>query len=148
MSIAAKIRRAPLRLATGTYTLNSGINKLRADEKTAAGVHGMASNAFPFLKQIPPAAFTKGLAIAEIAVGGALLLPIVPAGVAGLALSGLASGLVTLYIRTPSLHDKYLRPTQAGTGIAKDTWFAAIGYSLVVDAILSESKVTRTEPVS
>jgi hypothetical protein len=148
MSIAAKIRRAPLRLATGAYTLNSGINKLGADEKTAAGVHGMASNAFPFLKQIPPVAFAKGLAIAEIAVGGALLLPIVPAGVAGLALSGLATGLVTLYIRTPSLHDRYLRPTQAGTGIAKDTWFAAIGYSLVVDAILSESKVTRTEPVS
>ena len=115
MSIAAKIRRAPLRLATGAYTLNSGINKLRADEKTATGVHGMASNAFPFLKQIPPVAFAKALAIAEIAVGGALLLPIVPAGVAGLALSGLATGLVTLYIRTPSLHDKYLRPTQAGT---------------------------------
>src|SRR3954465_12393046 len=94
MSIAAKIRRAPLRLAAGAYTLNSGINKLGADEKTAAGVHGMASSAFPFLKPIPPVAFTKGLAIAGFAIGGALLLPLVPAGLAGLALSGLATGLV------------------------------------------------------
>jgi len=148
MSIAAKIRRAPLRLATGAFTLSSGINKLGADEQTAAGVHGMASNAFPFLKQIPPVAFTKGLAFTELAIGTALLLPIVPAGLAGLAVSGLATGLVTMYIRTPGLHDKYLRPTQAGTAVAKDTWLAAIGYSLVVDSILSESKVTRTEPVS
>jgi hypothetical protein len=148
MSIAAKLRRAPVRLAAGAYTLNSGLNKLRADERTAAGVHGMAANAFPVLKRVPPVAFTKALAFTEIAVGSALLLPIVPAGLAGIALSGLATGLVALYVRTPSLHDKYLRPTQAGTGIAKDSWLAAIGYSLVVDAALSESKITSTEPIT
>ena len=147
MSIAGKIRRAPLRLATGAYTVNSGLNKLQSDEHAAAGVHGMAASAFPVLKRIPPVPFTKALAVTEIAVGSALLLPIVPAGLAGLALSALATGLVAMYVRTPSLHDEYLRPTQAGSGIAKDAWLAAIGYSLVIDAALSESKVTSTEPV-
>ena len=60
MSIAAKLRRAPVRLATGAYTLNSGLNKLRADEKTAAGVHGMAANAFPVLKRVPAGRVHQG----------------------------------------------------------------------------------------
>lgn len=148
MSLAAKLRRAPVRIVTGAYILNSGVGKLKGDEQQAIGVHGMAAGAFPLLKKIEPKIFLKALGAAEVTLGAALLLPIVPVGLAGLALSGFATGMVALYVRTPALHDKYLRPTQAGTGIAKDVWLAGIGYGLVVDAALSESPVTRTEPSS
>lgn len=145
MSLAAKLRRAPGRAVTGAFILNSGLGKLKADEATAGGIHGMATSAYPFLSKVSPTVFTKSLSVSEIAIGAALLLPIVPAGLAGIALTSLAAGLVGLYIRTPSLHDSQMRPTQAGTGIAKDIWMAGIGIGLVVDAALSESKVTATE---
>jgi hypothetical protein len=48
-------------------------------------------------------------------------------------------------VRTASLHDARMRPTNAGIGVAKDVWLAAIGYGLVIDAALSESPITRTE---
>ncbi len=148
MSLAAKLRRAPVRIATGAFILNSGLGKLKGDEQQALGIHGMAVGAYPFLKKIEPNTFLKALGAAEVALGAALLLPIVPAGLAGLALSGFATGLLGLYARTPGLHDKYMRPTQAGTAIAKDVWLASVGYALVVDAALSESPVTRTEASS
>ncbi len=145
MSLAAKLRRAPGRAVTGAFILNSGLSKLKGDEATAGGIHGMATGAYPFLDKVSPTVFLKVLAAGEITVGAALLLPIVPAGLAGIALTSFAAGLVGLYIRTPALHDSKMRPTQAGTGIAKDIWMAGIGVGLVVDAALSESKVTKTE---
>lgn len=145
MSIAAKLRRAPIRVAAGAFILNSGLGKLKGDEATAKGIHGMATGAYPFLGKIEPNTFLKGLGATETALGAALLLPFLPAGLVGLGLSAFATGLLGLYIKTPSLHDKYFRPTQGGTAIAKDIWLATIGYSLVVDAALSESPVTRTE---
>lgn len=145
MSIAAKLRRAPLRVAAGAFVLNSGLGKLKSDEQTAMGIHGMAVGAYPFLKKVEANTFLKGLGATETALGAALLLPILPAGLVGLGLSAFATGLLGLYVRTPALHDKYLRPTQGGIAIAKDVWLAAIGFGLVVDAALSESPVTRTE---
>ncbi len=50
-----------------------------------------------------------------------------------------------MYVRTPALHDSRLRPTQAGTVVAKDIWMAGIGLGLVIDAALTESPVTATE---
>jgi hypothetical protein len=143
MSLAAKLRRAPVRIATGAFILNSGLSKLKGDEQTAKGVHGMAVGAYPFLKKIEPNTFLKALGVVETTLGATLLLPLVPAGLAGLALSGFATALVGLYVRTPALHDAYMRPTQGGVGIAKDIWMASIGYGLVIDAALSESPVTR-----
>jgi hypothetical protein len=145
MSLAAKLRRAPTRAAAGAFILNSGLGKLKADEATAGGIHGMATGAYPFLGKLSPTVFTKALAFSEVAVGAALLLPIVPAGLAGIALTSFAGGLIGLYIRTPGLHDSKMRPTQDGTAIAKDIWMVGIGIGLVVDAALSESKVTATE---
>lgn len=145
MSLAAKLRRAPGRAVTGAYILNSGLGTLKADEETAGGLHGTATAAYPFLGKLSPTVFTKALSISQITVGAALLLPIVPAGLAGIALTSFAAGLVGFYIRTPSLHDSQMRPNQAGTGPAKDIWMAGIGVGLVVDAALSESKVTATE---
>ena len=145
MSLAAKLRRAPLRLATGAFILNSGLGKLKGDKQTAAGIHGMATGAYPILAKVPDTAFLKALAIGEIAVGSALLLPLVPAGLAGIALTGFAGSLLGLYARTPALHDSKFRPTQAGTAVSKDVWMAGIGIGLIIDAALSESPITKTE---
>ena len=86
----------------------------------------MAAGTYPFLKPIPPRRFLKLLAGAEIALGAALLTPLVPAAVAGAALTGFAGGLLGLYLRTPGMHQR-LRPTQRGTAIAKDVWLLGIG---------------------
>ena len=94
MSLAGKLRRAPLRLATGALILNSGLAKLKADEQTAQGLHGMAAAAYPVFKKVDPPLFVKILAAGEIAVGTVLLLPIVPAGLAGIVLTGFAGGLL------------------------------------------------------
>ena len=145
MSIAAKLRRAPLRIATGAFILNSGLGKLKGDPQTAAGVHGMAVGAYPVIDKMTPTVFLKVLAISEIAVGSILLFPVVPAGLAGLALTGFAGSLLGMYVRTPALHDSKMRPTQAGTAVSKDIWMAGIGLGLVIDAALAESPVTATE---
>jgi hypothetical protein len=145
MSLAAKLRRAPLRIATGAFILNAGIGKFSGDEATAQALHGMGSGAYPVLKKVEPTLFLKVLATSEIAVGTALLLPIVPAGLAGLALIGFSGALLGMYVRTPGLHDKYLRPTQGGTPVAKDLWMLGSGVSLLIDAALQESPITSTD---
>lgn len=143
MSVAAKIRRAPLRIAPGAYILNSGVTKFSADDDTAKALHSAATGAYPFLERIPPKTFLKGLATTETALGAILLAPIVPAGVAGLGLMGFAGALLGMYWRTPGMHQESdPRPTHQGTPLAKDVWMLGIGTSLVVDAALTESPVT------
>ena len=147
MTLAAKLRRAPLRIATGAFILNSGIGKLKGDEAQAKGVHGMACGAYPVLQKVPPKPFLKGLAVAEIAMGGALLTPVVPAGLVGLGLIGFSGTLLGMWWRTPGMHeDGSPKPTQRGTPIAKDVWMLGIGASLVMDAALTESPVTGEAP--
>jgi hypothetical protein len=121
----------PLRLATGAFILNSGISKWSAVAETASGMHGMASGTYPFLKSVEAPQFLKLLSGGEIALGTALLLPFVPAAVAGAGLTAFAGGLLGLYLRTPGMHDN-LRPTQQGTAIAKDVWLLGIGTSLLL----------------
>ena len=145
MSLAAKLRRAPVRIAAGAFVLNSGLGKIKGGSEQAVGVHGMAVGAYPFLKKVEPNTFLKVLGASEVLLGGALLLPLAPAGLVGIGLTAFGGGLVGLYVRTPGLHDKYLRPTPGGIGIAKDIWLTAIGVGLVIDAALAESPVTRTD---
>lgn len=121
-----------LRASAGAFILNAGIGKWSGDEQTAAQVHGMAANTYPFLKPIAPTRFLRLLASGEISVGALLLAPFVPAGVAGAALTGFAGGLLGLYLRTPGMHQK-LRPTPQGTAIAKDVWLLGIGVGLLAD---------------
>jgi len=139
MSLASKLRRAPGRAAAGAFILNSGLAKLSAGAETAQAVHGMASGSYPMLRRVPPTLFLKGLALTEIVLGSLLLVPIFSAALAGTALTGFAGGLLGLYVRTPGMHDGRLRPTQQGTPIAKDIWMAAIGLSLLVDSVLTNS---------
>lgn len=121
----------PLRLTAGAFILNAGIGKWSGTEEAATRTHGMATNTYPFLKSVEPQQFLKLLAGSEIALGAALLVPFVPAALAGAALTGFAGGLLGLYLRTPGMHDN-LRPTQQGNAIAKDVWLLGIGTSLLL----------------
>jgi uncharacterized membrane protein YphA (DoxX/SURF4 family) len=152
MSLSAKLRRAPLRVVTGAYILNSGIGKLSADEDTAKAMHGMASGTYPFLGNVPSKTFATSLGIGEIALGSALLLPIVPPFVAGAALVGFSGALLNMYWHTPGLHrDGDPRPTADGVAIAKDSWMFGIGTALIADALVEpahDKKVELTATVS
>ncbi|CAN5395503.1 hypothetical protein BH10ACT8_BH10ACT8_23450 [soil metagenome] len=144
MSISAKLRRMPGRVATGAFILNSGLGKLNGGEQTAAAIHGMASGAYPGLAKIEPGKFLKVVAISEIALGGALLAPVVPAGLAGAGLTGFAGSLLGMWWRTPGMHETgSLKPTQQGVPIAKDVWMLAIGAGLVLDALLSRDRAAQ-----
>ncbi|WP_406385740.1 hypothetical protein [Streptomyces sp. NBC_01618] len=124
------------RLATGAFILNSGLGKLKADEETAHGVHGMACIAYPFLKKMEAKRFTRLLALTEITVGGTLLAPFVPTRLAGLALTGFSGGLLGLYLRVPGMREPgSLRPTQNGIALAKDSWMLGIGLGLLASDV-------------
>jgi hypothetical protein len=143
MSLSAKIRRAPLRLSSGAFILNAGLGKLKADDATAGHLHSMAAGTYPFLAKVDPKLFVKGLAVGEIALGSLLLAPVVPAGLAGIALTGFGGGLLGMYLKTPGLtKEGSVAPTQQGTAIAKDAWLTSMGVALVLDAALSESRIT------
>ena len=132
----------PLRLATGAYILNSGIGKLGADEGTAQFLHGAAASTYPAVfKDMEPKKFARLLAASEIGVGAALLAPMVPATVAGAALTGFGASLVGMYLRTPSMTlDDGIRPSQEGTAVAKDVWLVGAGLTLLTQGITSAAK--------
>src|SRR3546814_10329477 len=94
------------RIVTGAFILHSGLTKWNGAPETAEGVHGMASTAYPFLSKLRPARFLKVLAAAEIAIGAALLTPLVPDRAAGAALTGFSGGLLGLYARVPGLRQE------------------------------------------
>ena len=136
MRMAAFARRQPGRLAAGAFILNSGVGKWSADEETAARLHAMASGTYPFLARLSPRDFTRLLAAGEIGLGAALLLPVVPAGLAGAGLTAFSGGLLGLYLRTPGLRrERSLRPSQQGVPLAKDVWMLGIGLGLLIDAL-------------
>jgi hypothetical protein len=131
-------------LRTGLYFLNSGLSKAGADEATAAQLHGFATGTYPFLGKLDARRFTRLLSVAETAIGVALVVPVVPAGVAGGALTAFALATLGLYLRTPGLRKEgSLRPTQQGIAISKDIWMVGIGLSLVIDEI-AERRSNRT----
>lgn len=131
-----KLRHLPGRLAAGAFILNSGLGKRNADEETAAKLHGMATNTYPFLGTLEPAQFTKLLSTSELALGAALLTPFIPTAVVGAGLAAFSGGLVGLYLRTPGLRQEgSLRPTEQGIGIAKDIWLFALGLGFVLDGM-------------
>jgi uncharacterized membrane protein YphA (DoxX/SURF4 family) len=132
-----RMSRIPLRAITGAFILNSGLSKLKAGPETAEGVHGLATAAYPELKRLRPEQFTKLLAVGEIAVGAALLTPMVPPAAAGAALTAFSAGLVGLYLKVPGMRQEgTLKPTQDGMAIAKDSWLLGIGLSLLLDGLL------------
>lgn len=140
----SRARHVPVRLATGAFILNSGLSKRGADEDTATGLHAFACGTYPFLKKLEPQQFARTLSAGEIAVGTALLLPVVPPAAAGAALTGFSAGLLGLYLRTPGMRQEgSLAPTQDGIPLAKDVWLLGSGLSLVVDALTDERRPRR-----
>lgn len=140
-AIRQKAWQLPLRAAAGAYILNSGLTKRGADAATAGQLHGFASGTYPFLQKVDPQLFNRSLSASEIALGAAVLLPVVPSALAGLALTAFSAGLLGLYLRTPGMREEgSLRPTQQGTAIAKDVWLLAIGAALIIDDLVNRSR--------
>ena len=138
MRLPVKARHLPQRMATGAFILNSGVNKLSADEETAAQLHGFASGTYPFLAKMKPADFARLLGIAEVTLGATLLLPFVPSIVAGAGLAAFSGGLLGMYVKTPGMRKEGTPfPTQQGTALAKDVWMMGIGLGLVIDDLTS-----------
>jgi hypothetical protein len=53
---------------------------------------------------------------------------------AGAALTAFGGGLLSLYVRTPGMRQEgSIRPTQAGTALAKDVWLVGAGLTLLLD---------------
>ncbi|WP_197320268.1 hypothetical protein [Saccharomonospora sp. NB11] len=127
----------PARITTGAFILNSGYSKWGADEATAGQLHGFAAGTYPPLKKLPPNTFVRLLSVGEMALGAALVVPVVPSVVAGASLTVFAAGLVGMYLKTPGMRmEGSLRPTQDGLSLAKDVWMLGIGASLVLDDVL------------
>jgi uncharacterized membrane protein YphA (DoxX/SURF4 family) len=141
MSLSAKFRRAPLRLAAGAYILNTGVTTLNADDETAKSLHGMASGTYPVLGRLEPKVFARTVGVGEIAVGAMLLLPIVPPFVAGAALVGFSGAQLNMYWHTPGMHHEgSLRPTPEGTPISEAVWMLGVGVALMTDATLEGAR--------
>jgi len=134
----------PVRLATGAFILNSGIQKLsQADDERRKQIHGLAANAYPAFEKIDPATFVTALGAGEAALGAALLVPFVSSGVAGLGLTAFSGGLAGLYLRTPSMREHgSLRPSPQGLAVSKDVWMLGIGTGLVIDAVVERFRRT------
>ena len=136
MRLSVKARHLPPRIAAGAFILNSGIGKWSADEETAAQLHGFATGTYPFLSKLKPKDFARLLSVAEMTLGAALLVPVIPAAVAGAGLVAFSGGLLGLYARTPGMRkDGSPLPSQQGIALAKDVWMLGIGLGLTVDAL-------------
>lgn len=124
----------PLRVAAGSFILNSGLSKRDLPREAAEGLHEFASTAdLPVVEDLPPRTFADTLSKVEVALGTALLTPIVPRRLAGLGLTAFALGLMRLYWKAPGVRQEGdVRPTEEGTGLAKDVWLLAIGLALVL----------------
>jgi len=134
------------RAATGAFILQSGLGKRNADPEHAAGLHGMASGAYPFLGKMEPQQFVKLLSAGEIALGTALLAPVVPTALAGAGLAAFAGGLVGMYLKTPGMHEEgSVKPTQQGIGLAKDVWMLGIGLGFVTQGLVNRRVNRRTK---
>ncbi|WP_127354092.1 hypothetical protein [Actinacidiphila soli] len=127
-------RQLPLRLTAGTFILNSGLSKRGADQATAEGLQQFATTTYPFLGKLDAQKFAGLLSSGELAVAATLLVPVVPAAVAGVALTAFSLGTLGLYLRTQGMREEgSLRPTQQGIPLAKDVWLLGIGLSLIAE---------------
>ena len=143
MNLRVKAWEVPLRLGTGAFILNSGLAKLGKDEATSAQMHAFAAGAYPGLHKLEPRLFVRALSASEIALGSALLVPVVPTVLVGAGLTVFSAGLLGLYVRTPGLREEgSLRPTDQGLPIAKDVWLLAIGISFVVGGLTDRVRKT------
>ncbi|HZO65146.1 MAG: hypothetical protein ACRDP9_14490 [Kribbellaceae bacterium] len=147
MQLQLKAWQVPLRCSAGAFIVNSGLSKLTKDDAAAKQTHGFAAGAYPALQPLDPRVFLGALAAGEIALGTALLVPVVPTGLVGVGLTVFSGTLVGLYVRTPGLRQEgSLRPTEQGIGIAKDVWLLAIGLAFVLDDLRDRLRGKTVNP--
>ncbi len=136
-----QLSHVPLRLTIGAFILNSGLSKRQLPAEAAEGLHGMAQNAVPQVKDMKPTDFGKALSVGEIALGTALLAPVVPSALAGAALTGFGGALIRMYLNTPGMTEEgSVRPSQQGTAVAKDVWLVGAGLSLLIGGLAPKRK--------
>lgn len=120
-----------LRGIPGAYLLQSGYGKLGMDAESAEGLKGFAATGVPQFADWDAKTFTTFIAGTEMALGAALVTPIIPKRLVGLGLLGFSAGLLSMYFRNPDMTQADgIRPSQAGTALSKDAFLAAIGASL------------------
>lgn len=90
----------PARKAIGAFIL--GLHKRNADQATTTGLHGLAKGICPLLHQLDALAFARLLSAAEIALGSALMVAIVPTALVDPGPTAFSASLIGLYLRTPA----------------------------------------------
>jgi hypothetical protein len=61
MNVRKRIRQLPVRLAVGSYVINSGLSLWNADEITAKELQAFAAGTYPFLAKLHPQLFVNAL---------------------------------------------------------------------------------------
>lgn len=136
----------PLRLAAGAYILNSGLSKRGVDEDAAQGMQAMAAAAYPQLKDMEPKKFANLLSGSEIALGSALLVPVLPRTLVAAGFTAFSGALVGMYLKNPDLHrgPGDVRPNAQGEGVAKDVVIFGAALTFLLDSLrLSARKAAR-----
>lgn len=121
-----------LRAIPGLFILNSGVGKIGMPAEASAGTQEFAASGIPALKNLPADKFGSILGWSETAVGGAMLAPFVSNRMAGIGVTALGAGLLTLYFNNEgNTKEDGIRPTDDGISLAKDSWLVAIGLGLI-----------------
>jgi hypothetical protein len=141
MELSANVRRAPLRLTTGAFVLNSGVTRFNADEQTSKRLQQTAAQWLPQVNRMDSRTFAKTVAAGEVALGTALMLPVVPAAIAGLGITAFAASLLAA---RGSAAGQHVGPTGVPTESttpepavpkATEAWMLGSGVSLLLDAL-------------
>ena len=147
MRLLASPRHLPQRVATGAFILNSGVRKLSADDEAAAQLQAFAAATYPFLAKLKARDFKRLLAVSEITLGAALLLPVIPVRRGGRRTGGLSGGLMGMYVRVPGQrHQGSVQPTQEGIPLSQDIWLMGIALGLVIDNLVDNWSSTGDLP--
>ena len=101
----------------------------------------MASGAFPFLADVPPAKFLRARSpVAEMGIKLRCSRRLSDR-LAGAPLTAFAGALLTMYLRTPALHRPGSAwPTPAGIAVSKDVWMWTAGAPRPSPSVLTLSR--------
>lgn len=126
---------APARLAAGLFILNAGLGKRNLPVEAYAGMRDAGAVGVPALADVPAEQFGKAISYGEMALGAALLAPVVPGWLAGAGLAAFSGGLLNMYRKTPGMTVDGIRPTQEGTAVAKDVFMLGIAGTIILDSL-------------
>ena len=128
-----RISNAILRGVPGAFLLQSGYGKLGMDAESAEGLKQFASTGVPQFADWDSQTFATFIAGTELALGTALLTPLVSKRLAGAGLLAFSAGLLSMYFRNSDMtQEDGIRPSEQGMTLSKDSFLAAIGAALVL----------------